>query len=285
MKHFAIIILISVLTFSCSKNKYQEENFYKTPDFQTEQTPQQEYIPEKTPDIPEQIPNSPDKLKENIPKNIERKIIYNANISVASENPDSFKNKIYNKTKELNGYIQREDYSVSMLTVSMVIKVPAKHFQELLDFIKENAYAVKGYNISTEDITDTYYDIKQRIKIKQELEKQYLELLKKARTMKDMLEIQRYLNGMRGEIERLQGKIKMYDKLVAYSTIEVSISPKGFGIAGYEPSFIDKLVKSFSAGFKGLEYLLLGIVALWPLWILVAIIIFVIRKLRRRKKT
>jgi len=46
-------------------------------------------------------------------------------------------------------------------------------------------------------------------------------ILEKAANVKDTLEVERELNRVREEIERIKGRIAQLDKLIAYSTIEV----------------------------------------------------------------
>ncbi|MEL7147867.1 MAG: DUF4349 domain-containing protein, partial [Bacteroidota bacterium] len=134
--------------------------------------------------------------------------------------------------------------------------------------------------------TERYYDLKSRIKNKKALEERYLDLLKKARDMKDILQIERSLNEVRTDIERLQGQFNYLSKQVQLSTIQLQfyeLIPYSGGTSG-KRTFIDRITAAFDNGWGGFQSFLVGLATLWPFIILAIGGIYLFRKLRRSWK-
>lgn len=82
------------------------------------------------------------------------------------------------------------------------------------------------------------------------------------------------------------------DDQVKYSTITLNIyQPETIrqeliarekNIDAYEPGLGSKLAESLASGWHGLQIIILGIVTLWPLWLIGAGIFFIIRKLIKK---
>ena len=72
-------------------------------------------------------------------------------------------------------------------------------------------------------MTDEYIDLAARAMSQKQLEQQYLEILKRAVTVKDALEVQKQLAEVRTEIERMVGRQHLLDKESAFSTLTVQL--------------------------------------------------------------
>ena len=141
---------------------------------------------------------------------------------------------------------------------------------------------VKSKSIYVDDVTETYVDFYQRLKNKKNVEKQYNELLKKAGTISEILNVQEHLRRLREEIEATEGRLKYIDDQSKFSTITLTISYIGETIA-YKETFWDRIFEGLQAGWEGVVYVIIAIFYLWPLWILIGIIIFVVRfKLKKQ---
>ena len=122
--------------------------------------------------------------------------------------------------------------------------------------------------MNTDDVTERYYDLQSRITNKKKLEERYQEILKKANSVRDILEVERNLNQVRTEIESLQGQFKLLSHRVNFSTVDVSF----YELVPYEldqeprPGFGTRLLNSISAGWQGFLTFMVYVLALWPLW-------------------
>lgn len=122
--------------------------------------------------------------------------------------------QIIDKTKALGGYMSQRS------TNSVVLRVPAKEFNTLNGFIKSLS-KVKYENVSAQDVTLQYTDLKIRLDVQTKMLARYQELLKKAVDVKEAVEVERELSRITESLEQLKGQIRYYDSQISYSTINV----------------------------------------------------------------
>jgi uncharacterized protein YydD (DUF2326 family) len=130
---------------------------------------------------------------------------------------------ISSKVNELNGYVEREE--IMEYGGNSSIRIPSSKIDNFISYI-DNNYEVNSKNKYVEDVTESYVDNDARIKNLAAEEAQVLEILKKANTVDEILKVQNELYRIRGEIEVLQSRKKMWDRQVDYSTVRLSISKK-----------------------------------------------------------
>jgi hypothetical protein len=86
---------------------------------------------------------------------------------------------------------------------------------------------IKNQSISTQDVTKDYYDTQARLGNSQRMEQQLQLLLQHTNgKVSDLLEVERELGRVRGEIEQAQGQLKLYDFQVQYATITIAMAEK-----------------------------------------------------------
>jgi len=167
----------------------------------------------------------------------------------------------------------------------LVIKVPTKNFSTLVDSLGVVAEFIDFVNITSQDVTEEYMDIESRLKTKLEVKERYETILRKnARTIEDILATEEKLGIIQEEIEVAQGRIKYLTNKVTFSTVELSIyeavdykeQPNTF-----KRSFLSKIKEGFLFGWKLIQQILLGIVYVWPLLILGAVLTYFVRRRRR----
>jgi hypothetical protein len=89
--------------------------------------------------------------------------------------------------------------------------------------IKGAATRVEQENVEAKDVTREYIDLDARLRNTQAEEAQYLQIMKRASTVKDTLEVSAKLSDVRGRIEQLQGEMKYMTTQIAMSTVEISL--------------------------------------------------------------
>ncbi|RZK19311.1 MAG: DUF4349 domain-containing protein [Hymenobacter sp.] len=143
------------------------------------------------------------------------------------------------------------------------------NFQTLLNGLA-GLGTVEKKELSTSDVTAEHADVAARLQAKRAIERQYTNLLSKAQKIKDILDIEEKLGGIREEIEATESRLKTLNSEVAYSTITLTL---------YQPltqnvpdapivSLGSRVVESFYEGWQLLTSLLVGAIALWPLLLL-----------------
>lgn len=150
-----------------------------------------------------------------------RKVIYNASSSIDVKNMKAAYDSVINKTETFGGYIANsninEDYS------EFTVRIPAEKFNDFLSFL--NTIGEKrNITTSTDDITEQYTDTQSSLRNLKAQEEQLLLIMKKADKVDDILKVQSELSKVRGDIESLQGRINMWDKLLSMSTISIRLN-------------------------------------------------------------
>lgn len=126
------------------------------------------------------------------------------------------------------------------------LRVPAEQFFSTLTDIKAMGLEVVSENINSQDVTSQYVDLNARLRNLQITETEIGDLLATAQdrgeSSQEILRIYDDLNGVREEIEVLQGQIQYLEQTVAMSLISVNLAT--------EPEEIHKEIKpnAFDAG-------------------------------------
>ncbi|TGE28978.1 DUF4349 domain-containing protein [Hymenobacter metallicola] len=215
-----------------------------------------------------------------------RKIIYHANVRVKVDDLARANARMDSLTRAFGAYVsdaseRRED---GQWEHQMTIRVLPSRFPALLNRLN-GLGTLESKTLGTDDVTAEHADVSARLATKRALEQRYIALLKQAKKVSEMLEIEGKIGEVRADIEATESKLKTLNDQVAYSTINLSY----FQVITLKTpdapvlSFGSRLVQSFYSGWELCTNLLLGMVAAWPLWLLLLVIIWSIRVWRRRR--
>ena len=155
----------------------------------------------------------------------DRKIVITGSINMEVADISKSLDDIAAIASQYNGYVvssnQRGDNDSPSGYIS--IRVPSDKFNDALQKFKTLATKVTYENTNSQDVTEQYLDLKAQLKNYEATEAQYLELLKKAESVKDILEVQRELSTVRGSIERTKGRILYIERTADMSLIEINL--------------------------------------------------------------
>lgn len=233
------------------------------------------------------VPSSNQNKETNAPASNpdwDKKIIKTATISAECSDYKGFSNIIHAKTKQYGAYIsqEQEDESDYKISNTITIKIPVAMFDEFVNSLEEKGTTIKEKNITSEDVTTEYVDTKSRLQAKITVRDKYLELLKEAKTMDDIIRVQDEINDIQEEIEAAAGRTNYLKHLSAYSTINITYYQYLNGSSEDEdnPGFFTKIGKAFKTGGSIISNSILLAISVWPL-VVAGIILFVY--IRKRK--
>lgn len=179
-----------------------------------------------------------------------RKVIYNADSSIDVKDMNKAYNSIVNKMEVFGGYIANS--SITEDCSRITVRIPANKFNDFLTFL--NTIGEKrSISTSSDDITEQYTDTQSKIKNLKAQEEQLLLIMKKANTVEDILKVQDELSKVRGDIETLQGQVNMWDKLLAMSTVSITLNKiQDIGGKPVKPTHITwaEIGRGISSGFN-----------------------------------
>lgn len=227
--------------------------------------------------------NAPQKSEE---KTIEQKIIKTGNLRFETSDLETTYNQIQTAVKNYKGIIQNDTEGKDYQSVfkNITVRIPSKNFDLFVKEISKGVAYFDNKEISSQDVTEEYIDIDARLKAKKILEARYLELLKKANKVSEMLEIETQLSAIREEIEAKEGQLRYMQNRVSMSTITIEFYKNVAEESGVTVSYGAKIWNAIKSGFFGISSFLLGLLEIWPFIILLSAIIYFIRK-RFKKKT
>lgn len=180
----------------------------------------------------------------------EQKLIKRANLVIETSNIDNIDTDIANLIESYNGYISNSRNWLNNNKQKFFwfeLRLPVDNFNQILEVLSAKEYGqLVSRNINTQDVTEEYLDINIRLENLLAQEERYRQLLDRAAEVEEILEIEKELNRVRTEIERLQGRKNYLDNQISYSTITVEFhqpEPISSGSPGIIKAFRNALTK------------------------------------------
>jgi len=155
-----------------------------------------------------------------------RKIVYTADMTITADDPAASLETLSAKAESLGGYISGSYSTTDELGTTYTtatIKVPADQLETLVT--AANALGkVDDYRLSSDDISLSYYDMQARLDNSKAEEQQLLEILAKCETVEEILAVRQSLSSVRADIESYTAQMNLWDNLVSYATLNVTIN-------------------------------------------------------------
>lgn len=168
------------------------------------------------------------------------------------------------------------------------VRIPAEKLDEFISELGGKGNVISS-NLTTDDITESYYSYQSRLDALALQEQRILDMMKKADSLDYLIKLEDKLSQIRSEINELNYKLKYYDKSVDYSYATISLCEVIEYTEESDVTFISRLgnavKKTFVVFGKVVGELLIAIVWLFPFALVCGIIAFiVIISVKRRKK-
>lgn len=253
-----------------------------------------EFKNEERKQLPQQVPGNKQPTRQQAPDpapntDWDKKIIRNANLSVEVKDYAHYNDGMRDAVKKSGGYIANEEQSQSDYKLENVvtIKVPVAQFEEAVKALTSGTDKLIVKRITSEDVTGEVVDTRSRLEAKRQVRLRYLDLLKQAKNMEEILQVQNEINDIQENMESAAGRINYLNHAAAFSTIQLSfyqvLNPGAKEAEEKKPGFGSKLLNAFTEGFGWLGDVAILLASLWPLWIGLFIAWRVIRKYRHDK--
>ena len=95
---------------------------------------------------------------------------------------------------------------------NITLLVPKSSFYELLERIKDIASVVKNENVNSNDVTEEYIDVAAKLDVMKETESRFLSLLSDTDNIEEIIQLEKELMRLRGEIDSLEGRVSYLTK-------------------------------------------------------------------------
>lgn len=225
----------------------------------------------------------------------DRKLIRRVSMDVQTRELETLMDSINEKIAQLGGYVEHSRINIGSGNgearfSTLTVRIPA----EKLDTFTQHVTSVSNVTATTEsaeDITLSYTATQSRQKALLAEETRLLALIDKAANLTELLQLEKRLTEVRTELEKITSQLKVYDNLVDYATVTLSIDEVREYTQKEEPGFWERLGTGFVNSLQGAGKLLLEIVIfiacaipylLFPAAVLV--IVLLILKMNKRRK-
>lgn len=218
---------------------------------------------------------------------ITKKIIKNGEMRIRVGDIKKAQEQINSILKNNKAYIQKEEFQNTDTdeNLDIIIRVPHQNFDALIHSFSNGIGSVLSKNISSNDVTEEYTNVSIKLGNKKIYLEKYRDMLKSAKTTKDILEIQENIRALEDEIDIAEGRLRFIDDRVNYSTFNLSLyKEKIRSSATSKIGFGSRFGDSVTEGWNSFVAFLLGVVSLWPFFLLIPVVVFLWRKWRNRKK-
>ncbi len=161
----------------------------------------------------------------------------------------------------------------------IVVRVPAGRFDAAMAELRKIGRVVAD-NVNSQDVTEEFTDLESRLRNLKAQEAVLLRLMGTAKTVQDTLVVQERMAVVQGEIEQVQGRLKVLRSLTQLSAITVRLAEPGAGVLPGDggPSFTE----AWDTAIEGLERLgtvvLIGAIWLAPFALLAAVVLSFLRR-------
>lgn len=201
------------------------------------------------------------------PKVDTQKLVYTGSLSVETTSFDDTLNTLRKNINDLGGFIEYESqndnsfgwyaegYAKSRATLSASIqaRIPSARFYEFLDGIESENAKVTSRSVNVENISRQYSETATRIESYEIQEERLLDMMKEAKKVSDMLEIEDRLSEVQSSLKQLRNSLASMDTDVAYSTVHISINEVGIYSAPEATTFGERIQKAFDNGIENFQ--------------------------------
>lgn len=292
MKYFKLFsIILLVLSIQSCENKATNTGKYANaalpvPD---EEPSYQNYIADSAASPQKEEKQQQPKEKKQPIVNVEwdKKIIKTALLNLEVKDYTGYYSSLREKIKNLGGYIAQEEQRQSAYKIenTLVIKVPVEQFDNALVQLTDKAEKLNEKKITSQDVSAEYIDTRSRMESKKQVRQQYIALLKQAKNMEDILNVQSEINSIQEEIEAAAGRVEYLGHSSAYSTINLTYYQvlNSSASDNDRPSFGTRINAAFKTGWEWITSLFVVLVSVWPLCLVTFFALIFYRRMKPAK--
>lgn len=228
----------------------------------------------------------------------DRKLVKTVELNAETEDLDALLDAVMTRVGELGGYVENQrvyngsNYaSRRSRSASMTIRIPADALESFVDHMAQNSNIVSRYAY-VDDVTLTYVATESRMEALQAEHDRLLELMAKAETMSDLLEVEARLTDVRYELEKVTSQMNVLKNQVSYGTVHLNVDE----VVEYTPVAEKTFWQRISGGFvdslegigNGIVEVTVFVLANLPYLLLIgagvaAVVILAKRSVRKRK--
>lgn len=225
-------------------------------------------------------------------------VIRSATVKLTVKDAPTALHELSRAATDAGGYIadSRIWREQDLLRAHLTVRVPARSFDQTLARARGLAKRVDQEQVSGQDVTEEFTDLKAQLNNLEATESELRQLLsavrQRSQKASEVLAIYRELVTVRGQIERIQGRVQYLGNRVSFATLDVELVPEVLAPAPVEPAWkplasAHNALAALADAFKWLADVATWLIVLvFPLAVLVLVpfrlILWLVRQRRNR---
>ena len=228
--------------------------------------------------------------QSSLDSSVDRKIQRNANLTLEVKNINESIDKLNNIISSFGGDIissNKGGFDYGQPYANIRLRVLSENLDSVLIEFKKLSSKVISENIYTNDVSEEFIDVEARLKIMKSTENRFNDLLSKSEKIEEIIQVEKELMRIRGDIESLEGRLNYLTKTTDTSEINLNLNEQ-IPITGESWEINESFKEAFQnlSGFaKGLTNFAINVIVFIPVIFISAILVFFIRKyIKNRNK-
>ena len=233
--------------------------------------------------------NAPGDLQAGVPAGARIERAATVSIEVKREQFDGTLDRVFAVMRDLKGYVAGSDMSgdaSGLRSGTISFKVPSERFEEAIGRVR-GLGTVKALSVTGNDVSSQYVDISARLRNQEAQEQAMLAQFPQTRNVQDVIALQNQLATIREQVERFKGQLASLDAQVNYSTVSVSVTQAGIGVApgGDEWGFKTAVVQAAHYAVNAVDAIVVVVGAASPVLVLGALAALAAWRVRQRVRS
>lgn len=221
-----------------------------------------------------------------------KKIIKRYDYSYETEEFDHAYEYLKQQIEAYDGYVSSSEiYGSQKRSLYLTARIPAEKSDRFVEQLGSLGTLI-SQSESAEDITLQYADTESRIASLKTEQERLLALLEKADSLESIIKLEDRLTEVRYELENYESKRKVYDDLVTYSTINMTLEEVNYTVPVDNSTFLTRIKTGLEKSFRdirtGFVDFMVGFIVALPylvIWgIIIFLIVWIIKKIVKRCK-
>jgi hypothetical protein len=212
-----------------------------------------------------------------------RKLVYSGDVRIEVKDFQELEKELPGKVESLGGFVgsyteSRRDQKERSGT--WIVRVPVDQFSILLDWLDTNFYVVEK-SVKSKDVTEEFVDLQSRLSNKRKTEVRLTEHLAKSTSkLTEILEMEKEIERVREDIERIEGRLSLLRDQSELSTLTIRAESRAAFVAAQSPSTFSGIGTVFYNSCWAIGQMMYGLIVLLvatlPFGILVSSIAYLI---------
>lgn len=228
--------------------------------------------------------------QSSLDSSVDKKIQRNANLTLEVKDINESIDDLNNIISSFNGEIissNKGGFDYGQPYANIRLRVLSENLDSVLIEFKKLSSKVISENIYTNDVSEEFIDIEARLKIMKSTENRFNDLLSKSEKIEEIIQVEKELMRIRGDIESLEGRLNYLTKTTDTSEINLNINEQ-IPLTGESWEINESFKSAFQnlSGFaKSFANLTINVIVFIPVILIAGILVFFLRKyIKNRNK-